>query len=423
MMEEKSNKYKINQIALTQKLEDLEKEEIEVGREKELESKTLAVENEELEAEIKILMQEIERQEHCVKSESAVLDYEEKILQQKIEDLQEHIMCRKNEKEEFLESLAEAKQLKTKLESESEATVLDLDRQISECEIEINESTTIIDTCQLNIDVISRKIEVVEEEIKNKEKECSDYTSEMNSTKINLTDLEDEYNKNLICRKELFLEIKEKCKQQEDARQQIETETSALKNKIEVQQESIQEILKFLAGHKTDPNLSSELKEKEETKEELKTSHRQLKQDYDKRTSELEDKLKRGHEEIETRERTNKKLQTDTDSLIAELEKLKNRSEETSAQQNIDIEELDSEIQKLKAEVAQIKANKLRKKRKAADTNIQDEQASSTSTSDKEKRVRHWDSDSSVEGEDRRLSELIKQRMKMKRMAKTNVNK
>lgn len=193
-----------------------------------------------------------------------------------------------------------------------------------------------------------------------------------------------------------------------------------------VQQEYVDKILEFLNGHKTIKNLTTDLEDREEKRTNLKTTHLQLKKDYDKRILDLESELKQGQEEIETRDQTNKKLQDNSDSFILKVDLLKNELKdmfEEIQQQNRDMENLDNEIKNLDFEVAQIKANKLKNKKKASDANIGKSQASSTSTREKMKRVRHWDSDSSVEGEDRRLSELVKQKMKMKKTGKMHIHK
>lgn len=129
VLEEKSNKYEIIHMTLKQQLESLEKEEIENNRKRELDSKTLAVENKELEVEIEKLIREEEHGQNYIKNESTVLDDEEKRIKAEIVGLQESEKCTKNLIEEVSDLLKVAKQLRSELEYKGEAKLLDWDRQ------------------------------------------------------------------------------------------------------------------------------------------------------------------------------------------------------------------------------------------------------------------------------------------------------
>lgn len=196
-----------------------------------------------------------------------------------------------------------------------------------------------------------------------------------------------------------------------------------LENKIKSQGEHIEKILQFLAEHeKIDASLNTELETKEERRRDLKKTVRQSVECYDKQLLEIENEVKRGQEEIDAREQANKKLQEDIDALVLEVIVLKNEVEREKEGPSTEMEELGSEIETLQIKLAQVKASKLKNKRRSADTNKPTSQASGVF---KEKKlcVRHWDSDSSAEGEDRRFFDMIKQKMRVRKTGKNNNTK
>lgn len=188
---------------------------------------------------------------------------------------------------------------------------------------------------------------------------------------------------------------------------------SVLENKMENQRDQMEKILQFLIEKKdTHINLDAALQMRKEVKETL----HQLEEHYNKQLVEIEAKLNRGQEEMETREQANNKLQENTDALILELNQLKTDLEQDKAGLNGDMEKLNNQIEMINIELTQVRADKLKNKGKSADMNIQTSQTGSAK--EKKINVRHWDSDSSVEGEDKRLLDLIQQKMRIKKPRK-----
>lgn len=128
VFEEKVNKLKLIETKFKKQLEFKEKEEAEDTRKKDLEIRTMSLENEEIKAEIKILDQQIEYYEHYFKSDSAVLD-DEINYEMVIENLQKSIKSKENEIQELSKLSEEAKQFRKALQNEEHARILELDNQ------------------------------------------------------------------------------------------------------------------------------------------------------------------------------------------------------------------------------------------------------------------------------------------------------
>ncbi|KAJ8969181.1 hypothetical protein NQ314_001884 [Rhamnusium bicolor] len=422
----KLNDHKKEEERLSAELELMIQDEIKENERKELEFRTLEAENEELQQELVKLSMEISKYENYIKQDEQ-LDKQESEYRNEIARVEEYIKSINieiNTISELLEILERDNQTSTAV---TEGHISEFEQQLEELQYEIIVATKILKENKIQIEELDNKIKCIEEENRTKEDNYNQYNMDLNDIETDMKKTKENMQNEIDYCEKSTLEYEEMFKIQKELNEKLKREIASFKIKIEIQDAENNQItmdIQNFEERRSKLDLKNELETKQNELKKLKATRQDLKERYNKKYLEIQNEIKHIQEEIDKIVTRNKNLQDDIDTVILEIKDLKNNEEErirekqNQAAKSI---ELDNHIQNLTFEKARVKAELIKNKQKTADSTIlaTPKHFLTPSSSNRGKKVkvhRHWDSDSSIEGEDRKFSELAKQKIKMKRL-------